>query len=325
MDNTYMNIFIFLIITAIYFILAKPKLQVETLESDILYSAYMKSTQIALATYFIVIILVQFSINSVAIVQKCGGSVSQNMGIAAMITFLPWFFFMGLMMVALLLFPGWKSAFSDIIGYFAVSSSANKLLSDLLVDTSINDKLEKMNGGYEEPVFQSNNSSINSSINSPTIVQDNTLQPIQQLNQNPQNIMMGGSPKQDMQDTASAIVKLVGNMSILINQITPENFVEWWKTLKPLMKDKYQQMRDDDKILLGIKQKLLALVVARDNIGEAFWYIYTAILLISVVQLRLATHGCIKDAAQMQSNVNDLAQQKEATKTATSNGVQYTG
>ena len=35
------------------------------------------------------------------------------------------------------MYPGFKSAFSDVIGYFYVSSSANKLLTDLLVNKDI--------------------------------------------------------------------------------------------------------------------------------------------------------------------------------------------
>ena len=254
-----------------------------------------------LTIYFVVVILIQFGLNSVAIVQKCGGSVSQNMGIAAMVTFIPWFFFLGLIIVALLVFPGWKSAFSDVIGYFFVANAANKLLSNLLIDTSINNELDKMNNGSLDR----------------SIVPIATVVPYQQQDKQQQQQqlqgpgMFGGATKQEMEDAASAIVKLVGNMSILINQITPENFTKWWNTLKPLMKDKYQQMSDMSGELFTIKQQLLTLVVTRDNVGEAFWYIYTAILLISVVQLKVASHGCIKDVVEMKSNVSDLLEKNE--------------
>ena len=63
--------------------------------------------------------------------------------------------------------------------------------------------------------------------------------------------------------------------------------------------------------IFTIKQQLLTLVVTRDNVGEAFWYIYTAILLISVVQLKVASHGCIKDVVEMKSNVSDLLEKNE--------------
>jgi hypothetical protein len=53
--------------------------------------------------------------------------------------------------------------------------------------------------------------------------------------------------------------------------MNPNNFLEIWETLKPLMiTGSYDN--------LEIKQKLLDLVVLKDNIGEAFWYLYTSIL-----------------------------------------------
>jgi hypothetical protein len=57
------------------------------------------------------------------------------------------------------------------------------------------------------------------------------------------------------------------------------------------------------------------LVVTRDNIGEAMWYIYTGILITSIVQLKIATRGCITDPAQMAKNYqNYLTEQKTAKK-----------
>ena len=46
--------------------------------------------------------------------------------------------------------------------------------------------------------------------------------------------------KKAMQDVASVIIKICGNNSILINQIVPENFINYWKIMKPLMKKQYQ-------------------------------------------------------------------------------------
>lgn len=313
MINTFTNVFIFVVTTVIYFFLAKPKLSVEALYSEDAYKTYSKSAQLMLAIYFITIILMQFFINSISIVQQCGGSVAQNMGIAAMATFLPWFFFMGLVMVCLLLFPGWKSAFSDVIGYFAVSSSANKLLSELLVDSKIRPQMENLGneGGSAEtsPSYDSMPQQPQQNM------QMNAVPPDQQMG-------MSGGGRKEMEEAASAIVKMVGNMSIMINQITPDNFVKWWEILKPLMKEKYQQMPEDSGALYDMKKKLLSLVVTRDNIGEAMWYIYTAILLMSIVSLNIATKGCIKDATQMQADADNVIQTSQEN-TDKTNSVKY--
>jgi hypothetical protein len=121
----------------------------------------------------------------------------------------------------------------------------------------------------------------------------------------------GGTPEQKaLQDAADAIIKLCGNMSILINQIVPSNFLQYMEMLKPLMKPKYNS---DPVSLKNKEQELLDVVVTRDNIGEAFWYIYTAILLISIIQYNIASRPCVKDSAAMQANYQKFLADQEAT------------
>jgi len=83
-----------------------------------------------------------------------------------------------------------------------------------------------------------------------------------------------------------------------------DNFVTIWETLKPLMKDTYKEN-------IEIQTQLLNLVVLKDNIGEAFWYIYTAILISSIVYYNLATRGCVKSVDQIKSDHDAYIQQQE--------------
>ena len=209
-----------------------------------------------LGVYFLAVVLVQFGINASIIINKCGGSVSQNIGVAFLMTFIPWVLIFGVLLVILLMFPGFKSAFSNVVGYFAVAGPANTVLSELLINTDINK----------------------------AIATDTS---------SPEN-------KQALQSAADAILKLCGNMSILINQIIPSNFDEYWQMLTPLMKPEHQTGAPE------LKQKLLDLVVRRDNIGEAMWYIYTAVLLISIVQYNLTTRGCVKNVAAMEKSQQEF-------------------
>ncbi len=118
--------------------------------------------------------------------------------------------------------------------------------------------------------------------------------------------------KANMQQAADMIIKICGNTSILINQMVPSNFVEYWNILKPLMKPQYQT---DGAEADAKRNQLFELVVTRDNIGEAMWYMYTGILITSIVQLKIATRGCITDPAQMAKNYqNYLTEQKAAKK-----------
>jgi hypothetical protein len=117
--------------------------------------------------------------------------------------------------------------------------------------------------------------------------------------------------KRAMQDAADAIIKICGNTSILINQIVPSNFVQYWEILTPLMKDRYQTPGPDSQ---GIKDELFKLVVTRDNIGEAMWYIYTGILLTSIVQLKLTSRGCASNPKTMEENYKKFLEAENQAK-----------
>jgi hypothetical protein len=52
-------------------------------------------------------------------------------------------------------------------------------------------------------------------------------------------------------------------------------------------------------------------VVRRDNIGEALWYVYTAVLLISVIQYNLTTRGCVKDPSAMEASHQAFLKEEE--------------
>jgi len=111
--------------------------------------------------------------------------------------------------------------------------------------------------------------------------------------------------KNELTKAAEAIIKICGNKSILINQINPDNFENIWKTLKPLMT---VGSFENEKI----KEQLLNLVVLKENIGEAFWYVYTAILISSIVYYNLATRGCVKSVDQIKAEHDAYIQEREA-------------
>lgn len=256
MDSSYISLLLFGLITIFYFMVLKP-----TLTLDILsggqdgYQNYIKGTHTTLIIYFLMVVLSQFGINASVIVNKCGGSVSQNIGAAALMTFIPWIFIFGALIAVLMVMPGFKSAFSNVVGYFVVSSSANDVLTQLLIDTKTNNLIDLETGNDAEK-------------------------------------------KKGLESAAEAIIKLCGNMSILINQIVPENFNEYWTILQPLMKDEY---KTNPAAAIPLKEQLLQLVVRRENVGEALWYIYTAVLLTSIIQYSLTTRGCAKDLATIEA------------------------
>jgi hypothetical protein len=192
-------------------------------------------------------------------IEKCGGSSSKNIMAALLMTFFPWTFIFGAIILILIIFPGFKNGFSDVIGYFYVSGSAHSLLSDILkVDSNISGKIDS-----------------------------STLSDID---------------KKDLESAASTIIKLFGNMGILINKLVPSNFSNYWEMLKPLMKHPENE---------ELRENLLKIVVTRDNIGECMWFIYTGVLLISIVQYNISIRGCVNDTTTIKNNYKKYVEDEE--------------
>jgi hypothetical protein len=287
----------------------KPNLDYKTVSNGELYKNYTTSNYVSLAVYLLLVMVVQFIVNASIITQNCGGSISENMGAAGMFTFIPWTFIFGVTIVILVIYPGFKSAFSDVIGYYWISNQANDLLVELLVQQNVEDSLAKgttpasTNDDHIAPTAPPS-----SAFSAPNATSKDTMDGGKNTSQK------GGDNKQAIREVADLILKLCGNTSILINQITPRNFTQYWSLLDPLKKPAYAGAGGD-----AIKIELFDLVVTRDNVGEAMWFIYTGLLVVSIVQLKIATRGCITSPETMEKNYQKyLEKQESGTKVPTS-------
>ena len=292
MDNSYLNILTFLLTTLFYYMFLKPTLDYKTVSNVELYKDYITRNYVCLAVYLLLVMMVQFIVNSSTIAQKCGGSITENMGAAGILTFIPWTLIFGVTIIVLVIYPGFKSAFSDVIGYYWVSNQANDLLVELLMQQDVENSLAK---GVSSP--------------------DDTAS---------KDTMVGGGDKEAIREVADLILKLCGNTSILINQMTPRNFEPYWSLLTPLKKPKYQN--DNAAETQTLKKQLFDLTVTRDSIGETLWYIYTGLLLTSIVQLKITTKGCATNPKIMEENYAKFQEQEAAIKAqkATATGTTYT-
>jgi len=283
----------------------KPPLDYKTVSNMESYKDYTSKNYVSLAVYLLLVMVIQFIVNASIIAQKCGGSISENMGAAGIFTFIPWTLIFGVTIIILILYPGFKSAFSDVIGYFWISNQANDLLVELLMQQNVEDSLAKGTtpAASTPPDMASPSPAAGGSKNT---------------SQN------GGDDKQAVREVADLILKLCGNTSILINQITPRNFEPYWSLLTPLKKPKYQN--DNAAETQTIKKQLFDLTVTRDNVGETLWYVYTGLLLTSIVQLKITTRGCAMNPKTMEENYAKFQKQQEEIKAqnATTTGTTYT-
>jgi len=264
MNISFISILLFIIITIFYFKALKAKPSIEIFNNSENYNNYLNKNMTALLLYFIYIIISQLLLNIIFITQKCKTNIKDNILSAILFTIIPWVFIFGVLIFILLLFPGFKTAFSDVVGYIIVYNKASSILTELLLfDNDIQNTIN----------------------NSKEITEEN---------------------KKDITKITETILKISGNKGILINKFNPSNFNEMWNYLKPLINP---QINEETKL---IKQnEFLQLVILRDDIGEAFWYVYSAILIISIVYYNLAKNTCIKSIDDIKNNYNNYILNQE--------------
>lgn len=360
MDNSVVNFIIFLIFTGIYFTKIRGKATLQDYSSDAGIESYYNSVNMSLLLYFGITLLSQLITNVIVIMNMCGGSIKQNLGYTALITFIPWILIFGVIIILLISFPNFKNAFSDVVGYYSISTRANEILLELLNHSN------SMKGETETIV--------NENMDGPPSI-PSTDTNVEKLNKLENEIQ---------RESTNLIAEIFSNLSLLINKITPVNFNEYWDTLRPLMKPQYASLNNEQdkycyllsdissfsdylkksrdsttgnntnagesatpaivqtpvtmvggtkryvkacmqKMMVGgdptlnidngaqfqvlqkygdLKQQMLNLVIYRDNIGEAMWYIYTGLLLSTILKYNINNRGCVKSVTQIQSNLN---------------------
>lgn len=305
MDNSYLNIITFLLTTLFYYMFLKPTLDYKTVSNGDLYKEYTTRNYVCLAVYLLLVMVVQFIVNASIIAQNCGGSITENMGSAGTLTFIPWTLIFGVIIVILVVYPGFKSAFSDVIGYYWISNQANNLLVELLVQQNVEDAFTKDNSSAPASLSTDDDDYITPTAPPSSAFKKGGKNPTQK----------GGDDKQAIREVADLILKICGNTSVLINQMTPRNFIQYWSLLNPLKKPELQMNTNGTEKsdrATQIKTSLFALVDKKDSIGEILWYVYTGLLLTSIVQLKITTRGCVMNPKTMEENYAKFQEQEAA-------------
>lgn len=287
-DFSTLGLLLTLAVILLYYMFLKPSLTLEALASEENYTKFNTKRYRMMGILFGILVLIHMILNTWSFQANCGGTIMDNIGKVFSSTFVPWLLIFGGLLLTLIIFPGFKGAFSNVIGYYAVSRGTTSILVELLG-----------NRDAEIPMEEGNSPNADDSTDGPA------------------------ENKTSMRLASDAILKLVGNTSILINQITPENFIQMWAMLTPLMKNKYQVPGPADKL----KSDLLENVVLRDNIGEFCWYIYTVVLLMVVVSTMMMQQECVTTVASAKERAAayDKDQDNKNKEKAKQDGITYTG
>jgi len=155
MDYSFISLLLFIVSTILYFVFLKPGLTVADLAKPTGFSDYYLASNSKLMVYIAIVVGSQLFLNFFYLLSKCGGSPGQNIGAAIGYTFVPYLFIFGVLVAVLVMFPGFKSAFSNVVGYFAISSSANNLLSELLVNSDLSKADASLDQATQDKLEQS--------------------------------------------------------------------------------------------------------------------------------------------------------------------------
>ena len=200
-DNSILTILLSLVVIILYYMFLKPVLKVDIMGDLDKFAKFSKQKYIMMIVLFVILFLIHMIVNLLGFQNKCGGSIGENIGKVFVSTFVPWLLIFGGLMLVLIIFPGFKGAFSNVIGYYAVYRASNTILVKLLGNAQV----------------------------------DRTIENTQETDKEDAHLL---------EKASDAVLKLVGNTSIMINQITPENFENMWKMMIPAI-----QLQRNDPIV----------------------------------------------------------------------------
>lgn len=119
--------------------------------------------------------------------------------------------------------------------------------------------------------------------------------------------------KTELLSKINEILKLRENPEIIINNWTINNFHKLWESLIYLMKPEYSKNPTSDKTAEK-RDALLQLIITKENVGEAIWYILIGSLVSSFVQFKIIQRGCVSNPQTMEKNYQQFLEAEKAEK-----------
>ena len=100
----------------------------------------------------------------------------------------------------------------------------------------------------------------------------------------------------DVKIAAKALEHIYTDKSLLINEITQENFNTFWTRMS-------KEGLFKDNITDELKEKLRSMVILKDTVSEYIWYILTGGLVTSVSYNYMVNSECVKSVKELEKNV----------------------
>jgi hypothetical protein len=98
--------------------------------------------------------------------------------------------------------------------------------------------------------------------------------------------------KENIGAMSEALEHIYTDKSLLINEITPDNFNIFWKDMSPLFNEGVYNNN-------SLKEKLFRFIILKDIVSEYIWYMLTGILVTSIGYNYLVNNGCSQSVKEM--------------------------
>ena len=110
------------------------------------------------------------------------------------------------------------------------------------------------------------------------------------------------------------IQKFAEDNSLIINEITPENFFSYFEELAKnnLIKKNYETVKDISG--KSAFHEIWKYICIKNNIAEGLWYILTGILVISTTYNTILDIKCYYSSAQIENQMNSFAEKQKEEK-----------
>jgi hypothetical protein len=231
--------------------------------------------------FFLVLLIGEYFINLAMSKDICGFDQTKT---ALWATVLPWFFVLGALKAALVVFPGWLSPFSNTFGYIFVSVATDlkDVFNNILTpqfDLDPKSAVSKPQTGGGGDGDGSSSTDI---------------------------------PKDDVankRDIGRALEQIYTDQSILLNELNLDNLDRFWDSFK-----ESRLIRPSAKV--EELDKIRSFLRMKDIVGEFVWLVLSGLLVVSISYNYILNIGCSFTPEQQKIRAQVLKEKQDAAAAA---------
>jgi hypothetical protein len=231
--------------------------------------------------FFLVLLIGEYFINLAMSKDICGFDQTKT---ALWATVLPWFFVLGALKAALVVFPGWLSPFSNTFGYIFVSVATD--LKDVFNNILTPQFDLDPKSAVSKP--QTGGGGDGGSSSSTDIPKDDVA---------------------NKRDIGRALEQIYTDQSILLNELNLDNLDRFWDSFK-----ESRLIRPSAKV--EELDKIRSFLRMKDIVGEFVWLVLCGLLVVSISYNYILNIGCSFTPEQQKIRAQVLKEKQDAAAAA---------